>query len=177
MTKIAFRFFMDYEKEEKWLNEMESKGFHFLRYCFFFYIFERGNPNTYTYGIELLEDMSHHKNNDYLNFLNDTYIEHVASWARWVYLRKRKEKGPLNLFTDLSSKYSHFKRIFTFQVCLLPIMMASFIKLLDLTWHEGDFFYVAVSVLYTIFLIFFTSNTIRTHYKIKHIKENMQIHE
>ncbi|WP_304943947.1 DUF2812 domain-containing protein [Vallitalea guaymasensis] len=178
MTKLAFRYFMDYEKEEKWLNEMESRGYHFLRYCFLFYIFTIGEPNTYTYRIELLENMTtNNESRSYLDFLADTDIEHVASWARWVYLRKEKEKGSFDLFTDLDSKLKHFRRIFFLQLGLAPLLFVNFINLMNMTLNEGGVFLKIVDALYVLLLFFFIIYGSKTYLKIKKIRKHMKLHE
>lgn len=178
MTKIAIRFFMDHEKEEKWLNDMESRGYHFLRFCFCLYIFAIGKPNTYTYRIELLEDMPlNYKSRDYLSFLGDTDVEHVASWARWVYLRKEKAKGPLHLFTDLNSKLKHFKRIFLLQMGLTPLFVITLINMLRLTGEHGGSLYPTLSILYGLLFVFFVPYAIKTYFRIKSIQKQMQLHE
>ncbi len=100
-------------RKKNGLMTWKVEGIIFFVFCLCLYIFAIGKPNTYTYRIELLEDMPlNYKSRDYLSFLEDTDVEHVASWARWVYLRKEQAKGPLHLFTDLNSKLKHFKRIF-----------------------------------------------------------------
>ncbi|WP_273320897.1 DUF2812 domain-containing protein [Vallitalea guaymasensis] len=177
MTKLAFRYFIDYEKEEKWLNEMESKGYHFLRYCLLFYIFTIGEPNTYTYRIELLENMtSNHESRNYLDFLADTDIENVASWGRWVYLRKEKDKGPFELFTDLDSKLKHFKRVFYFYFALSPLLIGTSINFINMALDGGAFLKI-VSGLYVMLIIFVIIHGVKTYLKMNSIQKHMNLHE
>ena len=45
-----------FEKEEKWLNQMSSRGWQLTDVGFCRYVFEEGTPNEYEYHIELLEN-------------------------------------------------------------------------------------------------------------------------
>jgi hypothetical protein len=112
----AFRMHVDYVKEEKWLNAMSQKGYHFVNYNFFRYLFEKDETKTYTYRIELLDNMpSNPKSQAYLDFLQETNITVVSSYFRWVYLRKESKEGTFELHSDFDSKIQHYIRILTLQ--------------------------------------------------------------
>lgn len=101
-----------YEKEEKWLNEMAAKGMILTDVGFCRYVFEEGTPGEYTYRLELLNHLpSHIESVSYLKFLEDTGVEHVGSYLRWVYLRKKVQDGTFELYSDVDSKIKHYKRI------------------------------------------------------------------
>lgn len=52
LTKI--RFFIDYEKEERWVNDMSQQGWHLVKLGFGYFIFEKGLPGEYIYRNEML---------------------------------------------------------------------------------------------------------------------------
>ena len=60
MRHSIMKLFMDYEKEEKWLNDMSAKGLQLVHYSFPRYTFEEGEPGEYTYRIQLLENIPSH---------------------------------------------------------------------------------------------------------------------
>ena len=143
MKTTAWKVYMDYEKEEVWLNSMAAKGFALTDYFLFRYVFEDCRPGEYIYRLELLENLpTHAESRKYLNFLADNGVEHVTSWLRWVYLRKRAEDGSFDLYSDIDSRIAHYKRIATLW---LPIMLfelmigfSNFFQGLDFINGGGD---------------------------------------
>jgi hypothetical protein len=53
-SKVVHRLYWDFEKEERWLNEMAAKGEDLVRYRLGSYHFERGEPSEWVYRIELI---------------------------------------------------------------------------------------------------------------------------
>ena len=112
MKYIVHKAFWDFEKEERWLNEMSAKGMAFKDYSWCRYVFEDAPNNSYIYRIELLENLpTHPESVAYLRFLEENGIEYVSSYMRWVYLRKPVSEGAFDLYTDLDSRIKHYQRI------------------------------------------------------------------
>ena len=102
----------EFEKEEKWLNEMSAKGLQLCNIGFCKYTFEEGVPGEYLYRLELLDYWpSHNKGVEYINFLEDTGVEYIGSLARWIYVRKRAGTGGFNLFSDINSRVKHLDKM------------------------------------------------------------------
>ena len=101
-----------FDKEEKWLNEMASKGLVLVGTGFCRYDFEESLPGEYGVRIELLENkLSHPESEKYIEFVESTGAEQVGSWLRWVYFRKKKADGEFELFSDNASKINHLTRV------------------------------------------------------------------
>lgn len=114
MKQKITRLFLDFEKEEKWLNEMSAKGLNFVNYSFPRYSFEEGKPGEYTYRLELLEQFpSHAESKAYIKFMEENGIECVDTFFSWAYFRKKTSDGPFDIYTDRSSRIKHYKRIAT----------------------------------------------------------------
>ena len=47
-TKTIYRIFVDYEKEEKWLNEMAQSGWALESFRLMRYVFKQVEPGTFT---------------------------------------------------------------------------------------------------------------------------------
>ncbi|MBZ9625623.1 DUF2812 domain-containing protein [Clostridium sp. FP2] len=126
MHKMFFAW--DFEKEEKWLNNMSDKGMQLIGVGFCKYIFEEGTSGEYSYRIELLKHFpTHHESASYIRFLEETGVQHIGSYSRWVYLRKKSNEGKFDLFSDIDSLINHLKRILTLLLCLLPLEISSLV--------------------------------------------------
>ena len=111
----------EFDKGEKWLNEMTAAGQALCGVGWCRYEFEPCQPGEYEVRLQLLEnDLKDAKSVEYLSLLEETGAVHVGSWMRWVYLRKRTADGPFELFSDNASRAKHLSVILAL---LVPIML------------------------------------------------------
>ena len=92
MRKVIHKLFWawEFDKEEVWLNEMAAEGMALVGVGWCRYEFEPCAPGEYTVRIQLLEKVPNDAQSaDYLAFLEETGAEHVGTWMRWVYLRRK----------------------------------------------------------------------------------------
>ena len=47
MKKVKNRLYLDYEKEELWINDMVQEGWHLKKFMFFRFTFEKGEQGSY----------------------------------------------------------------------------------------------------------------------------------
>ena len=112
MKKIVWKAYMDYEKEEAWLNEMAAGGLAMTEYTWCRYVFESCDPGEYTYRLELLNNHpSNPESRRYIRFMEENGVEYVASYMRWIYFRKKKKDGTFDIYSDTDSRISHYKRV------------------------------------------------------------------
>jgi hypothetical protein len=111
MKKVKYRFYVDYEKEEQWINEMSKNGWNLERFMVFRYTFAKGEPGAYIYRNELLAGFTIKDKNNYLDFLKESGIEVVNKFGGWAYFRKKAAEGPFEIYTDTTSKISYYNRI------------------------------------------------------------------
>ena len=122
MKKTKWKLFFDYEKEETWLNEMSAKGLAFTGYFPFRYSFAECKPGEYVYRIELLDKSpSNPESEQYLKFMEEGGAEQVSTWYRWVYFRKRSDGGKFEIYNDIDSKLTHYKRVYGLFLALVLI--------------------------------------------------------
>jgi hypothetical protein len=187
MKHIVYKACWDYEKEERWLNDMAAKGLALSDYTWCRYAFTETPRGQYLYRIELLENMpSHPESQAYLRFLEESGVEVVTSYMRWVYLRRNAADGPFDIYTDIDSKIQHYKRIRTFWnvmtavewsagACNLAVGIAN----LEVNGRLGNFtngnFVIGVCLLVLGFLFFFLGLPIRR--KIRALKKQQTITE
>lgn len=119
MKHIIHKAYWNYEKEENWLNKLSSKGLALIDYSWIRYVFEESQPGEYIYRIQLLKNLaSHPESRKYIEFVESTGAECVATYLRWVYFRKRAADGPFELYSDIPSKIRHYKLVRAFWAVL-----------------------------------------------------------
>ncbi len=187
MKHIVHKPYWNFEKEEAWLNEMSTRGLAMSDYSWCRYVFEDAPNGKYIYRIEMLNHMpTHPESLAYLRFLEENGVEFVASYMRWVYLRKPAADGPFDIYTDIDSKINHYRRI---NLVWTVMMIAEFIAggmniaigIINLNIGErlGNFSYgnltigIAVSLLGVMFLLL--GAPLRK--KIKKLRQEKAIHE
>ena len=117
MRRIIKKLFFvwDFDKEEKWLNEMAAKGLCLVSTGFCKYEFEDCIPGEYRICMQLLEKSPRNPEmQKYIEFLEDTGAEHVGSFTRWVYFRKKASEGDSTLFSDNASRVKYLSSILSF---------------------------------------------------------------
>lgn len=99
MRKVVHKLFFiwDYDKEEKWLGEMAAKGLGLVAVRAFAYEFENILPGEYCVRIQMLEHSPRHpETENYIHFLEETGVEHVGSFLKVAYFRKKRQMEILN---------------------------------------------------------------------------------
>lgn len=115
MKHFVRKLFVNPDKEEQWLNEMAGKGLGLERCSFCKYEFVEIKPGAYTYKVQLLEeDADTTKSQEYLQFLEEMDITCVTRYRQWIYLRKAAVNGPIELYSDIDSKLSYYKKVHYF---------------------------------------------------------------
>lgn len=128
MRKVVRKQFWawDFDKEEKWLNEMAAKGLALISVGFCRYEFEDCVPGEYKICLELLESrLTSVEETKCIEFLEETGAEHVGTYHRWQYFRKRGAGEPFKLFSDYASRIEHLTRVIRFIAILWGINLFS----------------------------------------------------
>lgn len=122
MRKVIWKAYYNYEKEEKWLNEMSAMGWALVQYTWCRYVFEQAEENEYIYRLELLDELaSHPKSQHYIEFLEDNGVEYVSAYLKWIYVRKKASDGSFDIYTDIDSKIEHSKKVYKFWLTFMFI--------------------------------------------------------
>ena len=117
MKKIIHKWIWawDFDKEEQWLNEMAAKGLALHSVGFCRYEFTPCQPGEYNIRLELLENMPNHpESQQYIAFMEESGIEQIGSYYRWIYFRKKNDGIAFDLFSDYDSRIKHLNRILLF---------------------------------------------------------------
>lgn len=105
---------------------MSQDGWAFKSFFLGVYTFVPCEPGEYIYQIDLLDNGNKSKD-DFTAFMEDIGVEVVAQWYRWVYLRKKADDGPFEMYTDIESKINQYIRIKNFFQSLLIIEFICFL--------------------------------------------------
>lgn len=141
MRKVIHKCFFvwNFDKEEKWLCEMSSKGFALVGVGFCRYEFEKCEPGEYDIRLQLLSHrLCHPESQHYLSFVEETGAEHVGSFCSWVYFRKKKSGGVFELFSDFESRIKQLNRIILMIIFLVVanLYIGMYNLLMFFFWHN-----------------------------------------
>ena len=105
-TVYKLFFVWDFEKEERWLNEMAMDGWALKDVGICRYSFERTEPGEYTVRLEMRR-----ADDEYMGLLEESGAEFVGRYLQWHYFRKRTSLGAFDLLSDIDSRVDHLTRI------------------------------------------------------------------
>ena len=108
MKKTVRKWFWvwDFEKEERWLNEMAMQGWVLDGIGFAKYHFVPCEPGEYTVRLEM-----HEHDEAYLGFMRETGAEYIGRMVQWIYFRRKAELGEFDIFSDIDSRIAHLTAI------------------------------------------------------------------
>lgn len=168
----------DFEKEEKWLNEMSSKGLQLVGVGFCKYVFEESLVDEYSYRLELLENrISSLESTSYIEFLEETGVEYIGSVFRWSYFRKKVAAGKFEIYSDLDSKIKHYKRILKLFILVTPINLISSFNNLTMYIENRLTPAIVISMLGFLVSILLGFGIFKVSKKISGLKKEKSIHE
>ncbi|WP_178023619.1 DUF2812 domain-containing protein [uncultured Paenibacillus sp.] len=123
------KFFIDFEKEEQWLNGMAKRGFA-LAGKSIAYVFDRAEPEDAVIKIDFRQFKSRADFEDYLALFEDSGWKHVAGSksSGSQYFRKVDETVSDDIFSDADSRAGRYQRLsrmwFSLACCYIPIFAA-----------------------------------------------------
>ena len=102
----------EFDKEDRWLNDMAAKGKALVSARYTTYEFEDSAPGEYAIRLEMLEhDPASAEGQQYISFVEETGAEYIGRVMKWVYFRKKTADGPFELHSDNKTRMKHLKRI------------------------------------------------------------------
>lgn len=107
-TKTLYKWFWvwDFDKEEKWLNEMAMNGWVLNSVGICRYTFERCEPEEYIIRLEMRG-----YDENYVSFMEETGAQYIGRVFQWIYFRRNCKFGAFDLFSDIDSRIAHLDRI------------------------------------------------------------------
>ena len=130
-TIRKFRWFWAWqdEQEEAWLRSMSQKGWHLSSIglpCI--YGFRAGESRDYIYRLDY-QTFPKKDRQEYLQLFHDAGWEYIGEMSTWQYFRKEVKEGEtLEIFTDVESKVTKYKRVLAF-LAFFVIIEAMFVAI------------------------------------------------
>lgn len=120
---IRFIWTFDKDKEEDTLNDYCRQGWAMASFFAGLTTFTPCQPGEFIYQIDLLPGAGLRADDyeGYVIFMHEAGVEVVQRWGRWVYLRRRAEEGPFEIYTDVESRvelYRRIRKLFLWALCL-----------------------------------------------------------
>lgn len=133
------KVFIDFEKEEKWLQEMARQGFH-LKKVLLGYHFHKGEPETTTIKIDFRKFAHSEDFIDYCTMFEDSGWRHIAGTKNSgiQYFKKTNDAVEDDIFSDQHSKAARYKRYanmcFQLAMSYLPLIIVFYLTdIIDFT--------------------------------------------
>ena len=131
-------FIWDFDKEEKWLNEMAAKGLALVSVGFCKYEFEDCLPGEYKVCLQLLDKSPRNPEmQKYIEFMEETGAEHVGTFTRWVYFRQKASEGDFQLFSDNASRVKYLTSMLGFITLIVALNLMIGLENLALAIFTG----------------------------------------
>lgn len=172
MHKFLLTF--DKDQEQVWLNDLCAQGWALEHYAMGLYTFVPCEPGEYIYQIDLLPGHGLRAGDfgGYREFMEDTGVEVVARWFRWVFLRKRAEDGPFEIYTDADSQiqmYERIRQMFVFVLCLELAAGCYFVA--ALVRFPGGLFYRCMGAVLILIIAAILRTIVRCSRRIRELRE------
>lgn len=166
---LKFKLYYDKDAEEDWLKKMCLDGWAFKKFFLGFYTFEKCEPGEFNYQIDLLDSWNGEKE-DYSAFMEDTGVEVIDQWWRWVYLRKRASEGPFEMYTDVDSKIAQYTKIKNFFKVALVIEILCFFMEVLATINTGKYIFGIFAALLAVISLAILKIIWKCNWKIEQYK-------
>lgn len=179
MRTVIHKWFWawNFDKEEKWLNEMAAKGLVLTAVGYCRYEFENCIPGEYKICMQFLENkVNNVENTKYIEFLEETGAEHVGTFHRWAYFRKKTTEESFRLFSDNASRIKNLTRIICFiaLLCGLNLYFGCFNLFMYFCWNS---YLNILGVINCLIAVIGMIGLIRLFRKRKKLKSEQQIFE
>lgn len=146
-SKITVNWFVDFDKEEKWLNEMAGKGWALKSTNGVLYRFNQCRPGEFIYQIDFNEKKSGTEAGDYVAFRSSCGDRFVYKCKSKIYWAREQASGPFESDDNIAAKLRLTNKAFQFHlnsfIGLTIIAAVSFLVLMPMGRHlpVSDFSY------------------------------------
>ena len=169
MTKFKWFWAWQDEKEEAWLAERAKEGYHLESISLpGQYTFRQGEPGNYIYRLDF-QPLRAKDRDSYFQLFADAGWEHIGDMSGWVYFRHKVNGGePPEIYSDLESKIGKYRRLISYLIIFLPIMIILIPRVSD-TEILGPFRFI-LALLSAFFMLLYSLAMIQIFRRINQLK-------
>ena len=138
-SRIVINWFIDFDKEEKWINEMACNGWAFWHTNGVIYRFKRCQPGEFIYQIDFDEQKPKAGVGDYAVFRSSCGDVFVHQWKQKIYWKRAASSGPFEAEENVAAKLRLTSKAFNYHlnsfIGLTLIVAFAYLVLLPLGRH------------------------------------------
>jgi len=126
-----WKFFINFEKEEQWLNELASQGYLLVNKSVR-YEFQRGKPANANIKIDYRVFKRWDDFEDYRALFEDSGWRHIAGTPKsgYQYFKQMDENSSDDIFSDVDSKAARYRRKAEMWISLAAAIIPIYVALL-----------------------------------------------
>ena len=138
-SRIVINWFIDFDKEQRWINDMCKKGWAFWHTNGVVYRFKRCEPEEFIYQIDFDEQAQKRRVGDYVAFRASCGDEFVHQWKQKIYWKRATANGPFEAESNVAAQLRLTNKAFNYHlnsfIGLTLIAAFSFLVLMPLGRH------------------------------------------
>ncbi|MBO4818036.1 MAG: DUF2812 domain-containing protein [Bacteroidales bacterium] len=113
--KFALRWFVDFDKEEKWLNDMSKAGWCFWHTNGVIYRFKACAPGEEIFQIDF-DEKKGLSGEDYVAFRNTCGDKFVHQWKSKIYWKRAASSGPFEEEGNVAAKLRLTNKAYNYHI-------------------------------------------------------------
>lgn len=114
--KTTIKWFVDFDKEEKYLNDMAGAGWEFWHTNGVIYRFRKCAPGEFIYQIDFDEERTKKEVGDYVLFRSQCGDNFVHQWKHKLYWRREAVSGPFETQNNVAASLRQTSKAFNFHL-------------------------------------------------------------
>lgn len=117
-SKIKVNWFVDFDKEEEWLNNMSANGLCLWHTNGVIYRFKECKPGEFVFQIDFDEKESS-TNEDYVAFRANCGDKFVHQWKNKIYWKRASSEGPFESEDNVQAKLRMTNKAYNYHISSL----------------------------------------------------------
>lgn len=174
-TKTVFKIFLAWQdqKEEKWLEEMASRGWFLDKVSPYLYSFRKAEPQKVVYRLDYKNSFAQDYA-EYLSLFKDSNWQLVGMFSNWhYYMTTVNDQNSPEIFNSDRSRAQKYRRMLYFLVPLGLLIVSPAINLFNFaSYRPFDVAMIFTKGFYALAVILYIYCIIRVLIKVRQLESN-----